>query len=309
MTTQIGFGPLYAIDGPPPLAPMFGLIPAAAAPAAGVRILADGDEGGVERWGNGVEVWPFPPDTGHTWAFTATGSEAGAKLFGDEYDEGVNPQFDSFTAYLPVTCPSWKVSSNPNEFTARAVAAFEAVESSIIAREFLNGIRLPENPHLADGSGLFPNGDAVTSVKNGIAWLEDAIASTGRQGVIHTTPAVTVIASDRLLLDNHSGVIRTINGTVVIPDAGYVNGRAPTAHTDATGTQEWIYATGPIDIRRQATPSIVPVSEKEALDRTGALTGRPNRVTYRVERDYLVDWDVQLQAAVRVDRCQDSCSA
>lgn len=307
MTTQIGFGPLYAIDGPPPLAPKYGLIPAAAAPADGVRIVPDGDDGGIERWGNGAEVWPYPSDTGHTWAFTATGSEAGAKLFGDEEDLGENPQFDSFTAYLPVTCPSWKVSSNPNEFTARAVAAFEAVESSIIAREFMHGTRLPQNPYLSDGAGLFPNADTATSIRAGVSLLEQAIADTGRQGLIHISPAVLSAFANPWEVDKSTGVIRTAVGTVVLPDAGYSRSAAPVGHTPVSGTLEWIYATGPIDIRRQATPTIVPVSEKEALDRTGALTGRPNRVTYRVERDYLVTWDRQLQAAVLVDRCKDSC--
>lgn len=305
--TAVGFAPTWPIDGPPPLAPTYGLLPAAAAPAAGVRIIPDADAEGVERWGNSVEVYPYPADTGHTWSFIATGSEAGAKLFGDEHDYGDLPQFDSFTAYLPVTCPTWKV-PDQDEFKARAIAAFDAVQSSIVAREFINGIRLPENPHLADGNGLFPNADNVTSVKNGIALLENALATTGRQGIIHCTPGVTAIASEKFLLDNKSGVIRTINGTVVIPDAGYVGAHSPTGHAGATGTEEWIYATGPVDIRRSSI-YVNPENVSAAVDRTGSLVGKPNRVTYRVEREYLVIWDRQFQAAVRIDRCQDSCEA
>ena len=54
-------------------------------------------------------------------------------------------------------------------------------------------------------------------------------------------------------------------------------------------------ATGPIDIRRGDVEVLPPVI-RQTLDR------RTNVITYRVERDYLVDWDTVLQAAVLVDR-------
>lgn len=301
---------LATIDGPPPLAPTYGLIPAAGAPAAGVRIVPDGEDGGVERWVNGAKVWPYPPDTGDTFAMYASGSEAGPKRFGDEFDVH-QPEFEAFVAYLPITCKVWKVPDQA-EFRARAIATFTAVESSIVAREFMNGSRLPANPHLADGAGQFPIGDASTSVRNGIALLEDEIATTGRAGVIHVSPSVAMIASTQGFgFDNRSGVIRTINGTVIVVDAGYAHGKNPNGHAVATGSQNWIYATGPVDIRRSET-FVMPESVAQAVDRgtvgsPSAGDARHNTITYRVERYYLVDWDTQLQAAVLVDRCQDGC--
>ena len=71
----VGVGPLERIDGPPPLRPIFGLLQAAEAPAAGVRLIADADAGGVERWGNGAEVFPYPPSEGHTHDPCSAGSD------------------------------------------------------------------------------------------------------------------------------------------------------------------------------------------------------------------------------------------
>src|SRR5579864_1225244 len=88
----IGYGPLQRIDGPLPVPAVYGLLPAAAAPAAGVRIVVDVDQSptdlndlsstgetmdaalarlkregiipasaGDYRWLNGAEVYPYPP--------------------------------------------------------------------------------------------------------------------------------------------------------------------------------------------------------------------------------------------------------
>lgn len=300
--TAVGFGPLERIDGPPPLAPEYGLLQAAAAPGVRpVRVVPDGD-----RWMNGVEVYPYPPNTGDVYDQCAPGSIQEAKDDGDIDIE--KPEFGAFAAFLPVTCTSYKVWSQ-DEYKARAVAVFSAVESAIVANELMNGTRLPSNPHLADGNGLFPNGDTVTNISEGIALLEREIALTYRQGIIHVSPQIVASLREPWAINNKDGSITTLNGTLVVPDAGYAAGSHPTGHAAATAKQEWIYATGPIDVRRSET-FVMPESVSQALDRGtpgGATMGKPNSITYRVERYYLVDWDVQLQAAVRVDRCQDGC--
>ena len=60
--------------------------------------------------------------------------------------------------------------------------------------------------------------------------------------------------------------------------------------------QSYAIATGPVEIRREDSITMLPGSLAEALDRS------QNLVTYRAERDYLVEWDRQLQAAILVDR-------
>jgi hypothetical protein len=297
----------YRIDGPPPSAPLYGLLQAAEAPAGGVRVVPDTDASGIERWGNGVIVWPYPNETGEVTDACAPGSNVHEKSFGNSSQP--TPSFNPMTLDISVTCTTYKVWDH-NAWIARARAVFDAVQSAIMAREFLTGAKIPANPHLADGNGTFPNGDTVTSVKNGIAILEDAIAQTERQGLIHVPPSIIIaLATNGFVLDNTTKVVRTLNGTVVIPDMGYaVAGSHPPAHATPTATQSWIYATGPADIR-QSEVFVMPDQPSQAVDRGsgGATTGRPNSVTYRVERYAVVDWDTVLQAAVLVDRCKDTC--
>lgn len=308
---QIGFGPLHRIDGPPPLAPIYGLLATATAPAQGVRIVPDADERGIERWMNGVEVYPYPPDQGSVFD-TCAGSGPVPKGFGDDLE---HPQFGAFTAYVAQTCTTYKV-WNQDEFKARAVLALTAIESSIVAREFKTGTVLTANPHLGDGTGTFPNGDVATSFWDGMALLEDAIADTGRMGLIHCSPGLLTAAAAKYgwnyWHDVKGGVIRMISGTPVVPDQGYKGGGAPIGHAAPVGGQEWIYATGPVDIRRTEV-FVTPENVSQALERgTGGAENtpaRPNSITYRAERYYLIDWDTELHAAVLVDRCLDTCEA
>ncbi len=73
-------------------------------------------------------------------------------------------------------------------------------------------------------------------------------------------------------------------------------------------TEEWAYATGPVDIRRSEIFT-TPDTLAQALDRSlGASNSRPNTITYRAERYFAVDWDSALQAAVRIDRCGSTCA-
>lgn len=301
----VGYGPLWRIDGPLPLAPRRGLLQAATSEV--VRIVPDVDASGIDRWGNGVEVYPYPVDVASGFDACASGSDIRTKEFGQDVP---HPQFGALTVYLAETCSSYKVWDQA-AFRARAIAALTAVEGTAVEREFLAGEFIPLNPHLADGNGTFPWGDTATSVSNGLAVLENEIAKSGREGVIHVSPAFAIAAAREWLMnmDETPGVIRTLNGTVVIPGTGYAAGHTPLGGHPAAGpTQEWIYASGPVDIRRSEI-FVVPETVSEALERSAgaATTGRPNSITYRVERYYLVTWDTVVQSAVLVDRCSSDC--
>lgn len=306
---DIGFGPLWRVDGPLPIPQERGLLYTAGQPAAGVRFVDDYDTDlqgrQVERWLNGVAVYPYPPDTGDVFRFCGTGSEADAKNFGQAVKQ---PEYEPMTIYLAETCTSYKV-WDQERFKARATAALAAVESFLVAREFMTGAKLSAQPFLADGEGDFPNGDVATSPIHGLTILEEAIAGSGRQGLIHCSPmlATTLMGAGFALADK-TGAIRTINGIVVIADFGYAGGATPTGHTPAGATQEWAFATGPIDIRRTEM-FVLPETVQEALDRgSGATNGTPNSITYRAERYYLPIWDTELQASVLIDRCQTTCA-
>lgn len=308
----VGYGPLERIDGPLPSPPVYGLLQAAAAPAAGVTIVPDVDSQGIERWMNGVEVFPYPAGPAVAWNACAPGT------FFIPKDDGAadvaNPQFGAFTVYLAERCKTYKVWDDA-QFKQRAMIAFEAIESAAVAREFMSGRAMPLNPHLADGNGAFPNGATPTSPQNALALLEGEIAKSGQLGVIHMSPQMINVLANYHVLDAKTGVQRTMSGNVIVPDPGYgidvasgtpVN---PTGKTGAGGTKEWIYATGTLEVRRTEL-FVTPDTAAEAIDRgtgRGAEVGRPNTYIYRAERYYLIDWDTQVQAAVLADRCSTTC--
>ena len=345
--SQVGYGPLERIDGPLPVPSPYGLLQAMSAPAAGVRMIVDAGDGDVRgvdisstgdtiesaiaklkaegslpasagdlRWLNGVEVYPYPP--GQASAYETCGSGTGTDQTKDFGVELQHPQFGAITVYIAESCKSYKV-WNQDEFKARAVTSLTAVQGSALARQLLAGEADPLSPFLADGSGRFPLGNTATNAMNALSALENEIGLSGQLGLIHCSPGFAAALRQFFLADNRTGVIRTINGNVVIPDAGYArspipgNGGvgygSPSGHPGATGTQEWIYATGPIDVRLSEI-FVIPEQVSQALDRgtsDGATTGRPNVFTYRAERYALATWDTELQVAVLADRCQALC--
>lgn len=301
---QVGCGPTWVIDGPPPRPREYTLLSAS-------RVIDDVDDGTVERWLNGAKVYPYAPETPSAWDPTlGSGSTQGEK---DEGGARALPQFGALVVYQPDSCTMAGIMGGgitPEEaqarFVDRAKLVLAATEAFAVEHEFMNGTLLGANPHLADGDATELNGGSATSILNAFALLENAIGETGRDGVIHCTPAAALVASGKHVIwrdERGPGgmpVLRTINGTIVIPGAGYVGAQNPPHLPVAGGTKEWIYATGPIEIRRSA-PFTNPENVSEALDR------EDNTIVYRVERYYLADWDVTLQAAVLADRCQTTC--
>ena len=345
------YGPVWRIDGPPPLPPRYGIMQAADAAAPEVGLVTDvamdaaaqaaaarraqweelvssgastseilaalhgvvssralADEmragAGVERWINGVILYPYPSQVASVWNACAPASEFVPKGTGAELTQ---PEFAAMTVYLAETCTSSKV-WNQEAFQARATLALGATYSASVAREFMGGAVLPLNPHLADGNGTFPNGNAATTSTEALALLEGEIAKSGKRGVIHVSPMMATVLMSRFLAIDVDGVIRTRLGTVILPDAGYVYGSTPFGHAAPGARQEWMYATGPIEVRRSAVFT-VPGDVSQALDRGtgGAGDAGPNSITYRAEQFIVVDWDQQLQSAVLADRCSDVC--
>lgn len=319
MTSLTNF-PTQRVDGPLPLAPLFGLLQAAKAPAAGVRFVVDTETGpvdlaqwpegvdipnvGRERWLNGVAVYPYPAEVPIVW--DGCNPEDLVKPFSDNL---VPPEFAALTVIEDITCTSQQV---PDEaaFKARASLVLEATEGYAVEREFMTGAAFGSQPFLADGNGEFPNGDTPTRPNDALQLLEQQIALSGRLGLIHCSPMfATALLGNGMAISDKTGVIRTINGIPVIPGFGYAAGSTPNTHAEPDDRQEWVYATGPIDIRRSEIFT-TPDTLSEALDRGesgGATTGRSNQVTYRAERYFVVDWDTAVQAAVLADRCLSTC--
>lgn len=298
MSLQASLGPLQWIDGPYPVIRPYRLLDVA-------TIVPDLDP----HWRSGAQVYSYPPDLAHTWNPCPDGSsqQPSTKLVG-----GIIPIpiFNAFTVYLAETCQSKGIGAIPNieeaqaRFEARAEAVFAAVEAQAVELEFSQGFAVPSNPFLADGEGVPLNSGAATDPIEALALLEDAIADTGRGGVIHATPAtVTAWESTGFTLDRVGTILTTrACGTPIVVGTGYLDAN-PFNVADPGPRQAWAFATGPVQIRRSPNLTILP----ERVDQ--AINTATNEITYRVERDYLVDWDTVLQAEVLVDRSICPCGA
>ncbi len=303
--TTAGYGPLWPIDGPLPSAPRYGLLQATNVAGSNVKLVVDAQD----RWGNGVQVWPYPQGPAEPFNPAEVGTSATPKGYGDDDADlfVAAPFVVVFADICTVASMSAGGQISPERFRARQVAVMGAVEGAGVEKELLTGGTIPANQHLADGVGTFPMGSTVTSVLNGLAILETEIALTGRAGVIHMSPALATFLSSNYTIFDVNGLLRTVNGTTIIAGYGYAAGATPTGHATPTGWEEWMYATGPIEVRRSDVFS-VPDTLAEAIDRgSGATEGRPNTFTYLVERYYLVDYDEVVKAAVLVDRCSSDC--
>lgn len=284
MTITGTVGPPTLVDGPFPVVRKSRLVDVA-------TIKPDDDP----HWRAAAQVWTYPPDGAFTWNPCPEGTfEQGTKFEG-----GVIPipLFDAFQVYVAETCLAKSVNTDRiQEYIARAVAVFAAVESHGVEHVFSQGLFGAANPYLADGEADLIAAGVAQTLAESLALLEDAIGATQRGGVIHATPAtVTGWESLGFTLDRQGDVLLTrACQTPIVVGTGYI-GAKPDTGSAATTHQAWAFATGPVDIRRGGVV-VLPEQIRQTLDRT------TNEVTFRVERDYLPVWDTVLQAAVLVDR-------
>jgi len=278
--SQVTIGPPRVLDGPLPIPPRYSLLVNAA-------IVEDLDY----HWMAGGAVYPYPEleDAGaHNPCSSGTYRE---KLEGGTIPV---PEFGSFTVYVAETC-SARGMGDDESFRNRAVIAMNALEAALVEQEFAMGDAMPANPFLANVSlANYVSLGTLTPLES-MARLENAIAETGKMGVIHADPAtVTAWVSDHVV-EREGAYLRTVAaGTPVVSGYGYVGAHPIGQSAPAAGTG-WAWATGPVEIRR-SNIEVLPGTLAQALSRDN------NVVTYRAERHYLVDWDTELQAAVLVDR-------
>lgn len=273
--SNLTFGPPVVLDdGHLPVAPPRSLLN-----TPGV-VVPPGDA----HWLSGAAVYPYPPGPGSEWDPCTTGT-----FREKDEGEGVESQyFASFVGYLPITCSAMSI-GDPEEFANRAEIALNAVQSFSVERQLALGTGVPTNPFLADANHTVTG--AAATAKNptvALSYLEEEIAATGKQGMIHATAPVVSQWFDQDRLDEP---LVTVNGTRVVSGGGYA-AATPSGRTPAAAGQSWVYATGPVEVR---LGEVAVLDIKEVLDRSN------NDVTFRAERYFLVTWDAQLQVAILVD--------
>lgn len=276
-----GVGPLLAIDGPAPVAPPFSLVQ-----IPGVVVERD-----TGRWMNGVNIFGYPEDTPSLWAPCSDGT------FGVKAEGGDMPveRFDPFAVYTPITCTAMGMGS-AREFAGRAEVVLEATLSMGIEEALAKGVPgqvSDVNPYFGDANLDILTGSAVSPTV-GLSFLENAIGSTGRQGMVHLTPAVASAVANLLCYEDDGTGNKypyTASGNRVVIGDGYI-GTDPDAGTSPGTGEDWIFATGPVEVR---VGPLVFNDLAETLERS------QNDVTFRAERFVLAEWDAALQAGVRVD--------
>lgn len=276
-----GVGPLLGLDGPAPVAPPHSLLN-----TPGVVVDRD-----IGRWMNGVNIFGYPEDTPSLWAPCSNGTFA----VKDEGGDMPVARFDPFAVYTPITCSAMGI-GNAREFAGRAEIVLEATLSMGVEEGLAKGVpgQLGDvNPYFGDGDLAILTGSAVSPTV-GLSYLENAIGATGRQGVIHLTPAVASAVANLLCFEEQpdgSKWVYSASGNRVVIGDGYI-GTDPVLGTSPGAGEDWIFATGPVEVR---IGPLVFNDLAETLERS------TNDVTFRAERHILAEWDTALQAGVRVD--------
>jgi hypothetical protein len=209
-------------------------------------------------------------------------------------DNSGNPE--NFKTYFPFDIKaSIQVSTfgnTPASVQEAAENALSIVEQKAIESEFWNGdiakllTSANDNRYLASTAtvDLTPTPGTAVKPRYGQAILEGAFGDAPRE------------VASVLKVEKEGGALRTNLGTKVVAGAGYSR-RGPDG-TLATAGKYWMYATGPVSVRRGSL-HIVPEKVNQAVDT------RVNTIKYYVDRPAAVTWSTTHSYAVLIDLALD----
>lgn len=264
------------VDGTTPSAPLHSLLS-----TPGIVVNDNG------RWDGGVNLWGYTNTVPATWHACAAGTYRNK----DEGDSVEAVGFDSFVIYTALNCSTFGIATDIPGFFERANAVLEATESYAVEKALAQGVEDMSNPYLGDGNLLTP-APGVMAPEIALAALEQTIGATGRRGVIHLTPAVAA-RLDTSLSNNNLGELVTLSGNTVVVGGGYI-GTDPVNETAHGDTTDWVFATGPVQVR-------ITGRLPETDDISSAVDHETNDVIYRAEKLVNVSWDTSLQVGFLVD--------
>jgi hypothetical protein len=256
-----------------------------------------------ERWLGGITSEGYVPGPDSLFDPCSTGTD---RVKPDANAIRVTP-FGVFTVLLVGACTSVSIGPEPTDWTARLRLAFEAYEAEAVEDMLVSGGGFTTmGPYITDANmeDLTPGTGPVAPVE-GLALLEEEIATVGGGGIIHVTPLLATYLIDRGLISAARAQMQTGLGTRVAVGAGYA---ASAATTNAGET--WAYATGPVEYIREASPIVLPADYSQALDRNN------NDVMFIAERSYVLNWvgrtdpadDTHVQAGILIDRTLCGCN-
>lgn len=269
-------GPALDLDGPLPVRPRHSLLE-----TPGVVVSED-----ASRVLNGVVLYGYPTGCPSLWEPCSDGTY---RTKSDD-SEQLLPRFDSFVVYKPITCSSIGM-GDPEDFSARASRVLEATLSAGVEEALAAGVVQSSNPFFGDADVDILASGAAVSPGIALSYLEEAIGSTCRRGMIHSTPAVISALQAFPFGRADDFRLETANGTPVASEMG-IQGVDTPFLSEPGEAEDWIFATGPVEVH---LGPLVMTDISETLDRSD------NTVTFRAERYVVAVWDLALQAAILVD--------
>lgn len=279
-------GPALDLDGPLPVPRRYSLLT-----TPGII-----QEEGSGRWENGVIVQGYPAGLPWAWDPCSTGTDRVKASVADglgEKDALPGGRFDSLGIYFPLICSTHGM-NNPLDFGDKVEAALQATLSYAVESALAKGATGSLNPFFGD-TNMEALSVAAVSPQVGLGMLENAGAGdTGRQFMIHATPAVVAAWGYGVLDDPPPPVLLSPNGTPIISGAGYI-GAHPVGAGGLPGpgtTSDWVFATSPVEVYLDEEPRFEIVDYIDTSD---------NTIIYRAERYVLAEWDRSLQAGVLID--------
>lgn len=208
---------------------------------------------------------------------------------------------DPFAVITGVECTP--VGITDADFIALATVALEGQEETRLEQVAHDGVledgdtlpmRLQRNAALVESFRRIEAtqvlGAGAEDLRLGLGLLQDAVADVyGGQGTLHVPRQFAEYMPDGWRIEGQNIVTKL--GNVVSLGAGYPN-ESPAGVAAGAG-QAWLYATGPVQIRRSSLQVVG--------DFVSSVDKRQNTLTRYVERTYSISWDPAVAWAVLVD--------
>lgn len=248
------------------------------------------------HWRNGIQFQGTPCDPAQTTQDPCPA--AGSGFVKPPTSDGIPTRgAQTFTVFAELEC-------NPIGYwpdaDARITDLLTRGEARAVEETFWSGaINAPTTgityPHLASDEVVYDSTGVVllqtaaqvvtgwaVDILQGVGLLEGALARCfGGVGVIHAPPEALSAMAEAHLISPRGGTMYTAAGIPVAFGSGYLT-TGPDG-TPASPGNAWLYATGPIMLRRSEIR--VTATPTQSLNRS------VNTLTMIAERDYNIAWD------------------
>jgi len=263
-----------ALDGPLPSSPPQSLLNTPGVVQDAGRGL-DGERIDIDRVLGGANVWMYPTGCSALWEPCSDGTFR----VKDDASTQLAPRFDSFVVYKSITCSVFGMDdASLRDLGRRASVVLNATLSAGVERALAEGVAGSSNPFFGDGNVQVLNSGTAVSPRVAVSWLEEAIGTNCRQGMIHLTPASVAGLPAPL---REGATLATANGTPVVSGMGY-QGVDTSDLSSPAAHQDWAFATTGVNV--YLGPVRLP-APKEAVQRD------INLVTFIAEAYVLAVWD------------------